>query len=77
MKVKVKRGKMKIKLKSGDESLPLSAADIRVLLASSLASALATGDDHSAARLTEASDVEPARLVATGTTNPATDVPES
>ena len=47
VKVKVKRGKAKIKLKSSDGDLPLSASDIRALLASSVASALAAGSDPS------------------------------
>ena len=37
VKLKVKKGKLKVKLKSGDAALPLSEANLRWLLASGMA----------------------------------------
>ncbi len=77
MKIKVKRGKLKIKLKSGGDSLPLSAAELRVLLASSLASALGANGAPTAGQLAEPGHAVPVRLLSQSLAVPTTDEPTS
>jgi hypothetical protein len=74
VKVKVKHGKAKIKLKGGDEGLPLSAPDIRLLLASSVASALGAGRDRpSGGRLAESLSIDTRPLLPEHVAEPAND----
>lgn len=78
VKVKIKHGKAKIKLKGGREGLPLSAADIRLLLASSVASALEAGSEPpSSERLAESLSIEPRPLLPEHVAEPANDEPAS
>ena len=78
VKVKVKHGKAKIKLKGGDDGLPLSTSDIRVLLASSVASALGAGSDRpSGRRLAESVSIEPQPFLPEHVAEPASDEPTS